>query len=449
MEQHNAMGKASIPGLILKMSLPMMLSLATNSLFFLVDSIFVSHLNEQALTALSLATPVTGISTALGTGVAIGFNAAVSKALGERDEEKTRNSVSAAFFLALCSWGILALIGLFGSRAYFEWQSGGDPVVAAYGESYPRIYMLLSVGQMFQWVLDRCLISAGHSTLFLFSLAFASLVNLVLDPILIFGLLGFPALGTAGSAIATVAGQTSGALFCAWLNRRWNRSIRLKISLHIRWDRVKEILRVGVPTTLMLTAVSVSGILLNLILTGFSSTAVAVYGACGKIQGVALIPVNGITMSLVPIAAYNYGARCRERAEQTVRWSVIESILFMGAMLTVLMIFPRQILSMFNASENMLGLGIPALRMMGLGYFVSVYCLVASSAFQAFGKGNYSMVLTTLRQAVLPLLLVVLLSRTGNLTLLWLAFPLAELVAVPCAMALLRRLKREVISKIA
>lgn len=443
------MGRASIPGLILKMSLPMMLSLATNSLFFLVDSIFVSHLNEQALTALSLATPVTGISTALGTGVAIGFNAAVSKALGERDEEKTRSTVSAAFFLAFCSWVILALIGLFGSRAYFAWQSGGDKVIAAYGESYLRIYMLFSIGQMFQWVVDRCLISAGHSTLFLCSLAFASLINLVLDPILIFGWFGLPALGTTGSAIATVTGQTGGALFCAWLNRRWNRSIRLKISLHIRWDRVKEILRVGIPTTLMLTAVSVSGILLNLVLTGFSSTAVAVYGACGKIQGMALIPVNGITMSLVPIAAYNYGARHRDRAEMTVRWSVIESMLFMGAMLAVLMLFPRQILSLFNASENMLSLGVPALRLTGLGYFISVYCLVASSSFQAFGKGNYSMVLTMLRQAILPLLLVLLLSRTGKLTLLWLAFPLAELVAVPCAMALLGKLKKDVISKIA
>lgn len=442
------MGTAPVASLLLKMSLPMMLSLATNSLFFFVDSIFVSRLNEQALTALSLAVPLTTLGNALGSGVAIGFNAAVSKALGEKDEQKVRNTVSAAFFLALCSYIILALIGIFGSRPYFLWQSGGDEVITQYGVRYLRIFMIFSIGQMFQWVVDRCLISAGRSTLFLYSLAFASAINLILDPILIFGWFGLPALDTAGSAIATVAGQTGGAIFCAWLNLRWNKSIPLNLSLHVHWDCVTEILRVGIPTALMQGAVAAAGVLMNLVLAGFSTTAVAIYGICNRIQGLALISINAITMSLVPIAAYNYGARRRNRIQQSIRWSVIQSLAFMGATLVVLELFPGQILGLFDASETMLALGAPAIRLISLGYFISVFCLVFSSTFQAFGKGNYSMLLTLMRQAALPLLFVFLFSRTGSLTLVWLAFPLAELLAIPFSFPFMSRIQKNIIAKV-
>lgn len=444
----NPMGSASIPLLLWKMSIPMMLSLMVCSLYNVVDSIFVSRLSEQALTALSLAAPVQAMMAALGSGIAVGLNAAVSKALGEKNRQKVRESASASMFLALCAYLLIAVACLLFTESYFRWQSGGNEEIAAYGRSYLRICMLFSFGQMAQWVFDRCLMATGRSSLFLVSLASASIINLILDPILIFGWGAIPALGTSGAAIATVLGQIFGACLGAWLNLKWNREIPLHFTLHVRIAALRDILRVGIPTALMQAVVALTNILMNMVLQAFSSTAVAIYGICSRIHGLAIIAPNGFNFSLVPIAAYNYGARRRDRIYAALRWAIVDALILMGVVLLILMLFPAGILGLFHASEHMLRIGVPALRLIGLSYFLSVFCLAYASLFQALGNGNYSMILTLLRQAILPLGFALLFSQSGNILLVWASFPLAELLGIPCALPLFRRIRRDILDQL-
>ena len=430
----NIMGTQKVSKLVLTTGIPLMLSLLINSLYNFVDSVFVSRVAEDALTALSLAAPVQFMVSALGLGNAVGLNAAISRALGEGRRDKVKKTASAAIFLAVCAWALISVACLVGIRWYFEWQSGGNAVIAQYGRDYLSICMLFSLGQMGQWVFDRFVISSGKSHLFLFTLSAASITNLILDPVFIFAL----GMGTRGAAIATVIGQFVGLFAGITINRRWNKEIEFSFTLRPDWQSVKTILRVGIPSTLVQVLTSFVTVAMNSILLAFSSTAVAVYGVCSRMMGVCTVGVHGIDNGLIPIVAYNYGARKPDRVRESLRWAMGYSALFFLPFLLVLELAPNWVLRLFNASEHMMDIGIPAVRVLALAWAVSIPNLVIAAALQGLSQPRQSMVLTLLRQAILPVLLALVFKGFGNLNLIWLAFVLAEAIGIPAAMMLWR-----------
>ena len=430
----NSMGTQKISRLVLTTGIPLMLSLLINSLYNFVDSVFVSRVAEDALTALSLAAPVQMMVSALGLGNAVGLNAAISRALGEGRPDKVKKTASAAIFLAVCAWVLISVACLLGVRWYFEWQSGGNAAIARYGRDYLSICMLFSLGQMGQWVFDRFVIASGKSHLFLFTLSAASITNLILDPVFIFAF----GMGTRGAAIATVIGQFMGLFAGVYINRRWNKEIEFSFTLRPDWQSVRTILRVGIPSTLVQVLTSFVTVAMNSILLAFSSTAVAVYGVCSRMMNLCTVGVHGIDNGLIPIVAYNYGARKPDRARESLRWAMGYSALFFLPFLLVLEFAPSWVLRLFNASQHMMGIGVPAVRILALAWIISIPNLVIAAALQGLSQPRQSMVLTLLRQAILPVLLALVFRHFGNLNLIWLAFVLAEAIGIPAAMMLWR-----------
>ena len=395
--KENIMGTEKINKLVITTGIPLMFSLLINSLYNLVDSVFVSRISEDALTALSLAGPVQLIVSSLGLGNAVGLNAVISKALGEKRPDKVKNAANAAIFIAVCCWIINVIICLLFVRLYYDWQAGGNETIARYGRQYLTICMIFSFGQMGQWVFDRFVIASGKSSLFIFTLSAASITNLILDPIFIFGMFGLPRLETTGAAIATVIGQCVGLLAGIVINKRWNKEIP------------------------------------------FSSTAVAVYGVCARMQNVVTVGVHGIDNGLIPIVAYNYGAGKRSRISDSVKWAVIYGVALFIVFFMILELFPMQMLSLFDASEHMMKIGVPAIRILATAYLISIPSLVLAAALQGLSQGTRSMYITMLRQAMLPLAFAFVLSRTKQISLVWTAFIMAELLVIPVALALWKK----------
>lgn len=437
--KENSMGTARMGRLVLTTGIPLMLSLLINSLYNFVDSVFVSRVSEEALTALSLAAPLQVLVSALGLGNAVGLNAVISKALGNKRPDLVRKAADASIFIALCSWVILAVLCLFLVRPYFDWQSGGNETIARYGRDYLTVCMLFSLGQMGQWVFDRFVIASGRSSLFLFTLSAASLTNLILDPILIFGWFGLPRLETLGAALATVIGQTVGMLAGIFINRRWNREIPFGFTLRPDGQSIKAILKVGVPSTLVQVLTSFVSVLMNTILLAFSASAVAVYGICTRIYGVVSVGVHGIDNGLIPIVAYNYGAGKKERISQALKWALADSVLLFLAFFAVLEFAPALVLQLFDASDHMLQIGIPALRILAVAWLAGIPALVVTAGLQGLSLGGASMVLTLTRQAVLPVVFALVLQFFGNLDLIWVGFILAESAGIPLALFLWKR----------
>lgn len=419
------MGTASVPKLLIQLSIPSILAILANNFYNIVDSIFVAQLNEQALTALSIAAPIQMLMAALGAGLAVGLNAVVSRGLGEQNPQKVRSAAASAIFIALCSYLLICLAQLLILEPFFTWQTQ-DAQIREYGITYLRICMLFSFGCMLQWVFDRLLIATGKTSLFMIALVSASVTNLILDPIFIFGWLGIPAMGIAGAAWATVIGQILGAAVSLLLNLFRNREIPLSFTFKPNGHSVAQILAVGIPTAVTQAMTSVAGMLVNLVLIGYSATAVAAYGICLKIQNMFLVVPTGINLALIPVVAYNHGAEKPERQKAAFRWGMIFSLGFMALAILVLELFPEQFLLLFNASPQMLEIGSTALRILAISMMLSVYALILGAVLQALGKGFSSMILTVARQVVFILPLLFLLRNTATLSVLWLAFPLAE-----------------------
>ena len=435
----NPMGTERVPRLVLRTGVPLMISLLINSLYNFVASVFVSRISEEALTALSLAAPVQILMSAMGLGIAVGLNAVISKALGEGNREKVKKTASAALVLAFLAWILVAVLEVSAMRPYFGWQSGGNGTIMGYGIPYLRICMLGSLGMMGQWVFDRFVMASGKSSLFLFTLSAASITNLILDPILIFGYFGIPAMGTAGAALATIIGQWVGCFAGYVINCRWNREIPIHFTVKADKGCMAAILKVGIPSTLVQAVSSVLAIYVNSVLMVITPTAVAVYGACVKIQGLVTVGVNGMGSGLIPIVAYNYGAKKPKRIYQGCRWAMLYSVVFYGIFFLIMEVYPEWVLLLFDASQEMLFIGVTALRIMAVSYLLSNICLTYSAAFQGLGLGVQSMLLTLGRQVALPVVFIAVLSHFGNLTLIWLAFVLAEVVVIPAGILLWKK----------
>lgn len=431
--------------LLLGMAVPMMLSMLVQALYNVVDSIFVSRISEDALTAVSLAFPVQNLLIAVGVGTGVGVNALLSRSLGEKNRELVGKAAHNGIILMFFSAIACALFGIFGSHWFFTTQTD-NPVLIDYGTKYLSIVMTFSFGLFGQFITERLLQATGRTTLSMYTQLVGAVINLILDPILIFGWFGLPAMGITGAAVATVTGQILSALFGVWLNIKKNPDIQLSFhELVPDFAVIKKIYSVGVPSIVMGSIGSVMTYGLNQILMGFSSTATAVFGVYFKLQSFIFMPVFGLNNGMVPIIAYNFGAKKKERMLRTMKLAVMYAvgILFVGFL--IMQIFPAQLFGLFDASEDMLSIGVPALRIISTHFVLAGFCIIAGSVFQALGNGILSMLVSIARQLVVLLPAAYLLSLTGKLNVIWLAFPIAELMSVVLSGVFLYRIYRKVI----
>ena len=445
----NKMGTEEIRKLLIKMSLPLMISLLISNLYNLIDSMYVSSLGESALSAVSLSAPIMMMMAAFGSGNAIGLNAVLSKALGEKNNDKVKKAIRTALFLALASYIVIVTSRLIIVEPYFNSQTN-DAEIIRQGTEYLNTVMFLAFGAMFQWVLERLLISTGKTKLFMITLSSGAIINIILDPVFIFGLpaLGIPALGVRGAAVATVFGQTFSASLALYFNYKFNKDLDMKFSIIPDWHTFIEMLKTGIPTAFMQGFVSVVTMGVNMILISFSTTAVAIYGVVLKVLNMILIMPHGMGLGVIPVVAYNYGAKKRSRVKEAIKFSVIFSIVVGTIGMIILNIIPALILNMFNPTEEMQSIGITAIRILSVTIPLGGISIVLSSFFQGLGLARYSMYLSLARQIILLMPIVFLLSLTEVLPLVWLGFPIAEGLAIIIGYMLYKRSNREVISKI-
>ncbi len=438
----NPMAVRPMGSLLLRMSVPMMLSMLVQALYNVVDSVFVAQLSENALTAVSLAFPAQNLMIAVGVGTGVGVNALLSKSLGEGNHERASGTAMNAVFLAACSYAVFALLGALCSRAFFQSQTDIAEIVDM-GEDYLRVCMVGSFGLFAQVTYEKLLTSTGRTFYSMITQAAGAITNIVLDPILIFGLLGAPAMGVTGAAVATVAGQCVGALLGVIFNARKN------VELKMRWRAFRpnpfligRIYAVGVPSIIMSSIGSVMTFGMNRILIAFSSTAAAVFGVYFKLQSFVFMPVFGLNNGMVPIVAFNFGARRPDRIDQAIRLSARYAVIIMCIGMAIFEIWPQTLLALFNASENMYGIGVPALRIICVHFALAGFSVVASAVFQALGHGLLSLIVSAARQLVVLLPVAFILARIGGLHAVWWAFPVAEIVSVILCACFLRRVYR-------
>lgn len=441
------MGVMPISKLLISMSIPMIASMLVQALYNIVDSIFVSQISENALTAVSLAFPVQNLMIAFGAGTGTGVNALLSKSLGEKNFDRANKAAVNGIFLFFLTFIAFSIFGILGSRAFFRSQTNILEIVD-YGTDYLFICTTFSLPLFGQIIFERLLQSTGKTFYAMISQTTGAIVNIILDPIMIFGLLGFPALGVKGAAIATVIGQTSGMLVAIWFNLRKNHEIRIifrkfKPNLEI----IKKIYAVGIPSTLMISIGSIMNYFLNRILLSFTETATAVFGVYFRLQSFVFMPVFGLNHGIIPIVAYNFGARKKERIIKAVRLGMIYAVCIMFAGLVLLQLLPNEMLMLFNATENMLFIGIPALRTISLSFIFAGFCVVAGGVFQALGNGVLSLIVSIIRQLVVLLPTAYLLSLTGSVNSVWWAFPISEIASFVFSVIFLRRVyKRQIVN---
>ena len=437
--RENKMGTMPVGKLLTGMALPMMASMLFQALYNVVDSIYVAQLGQDALNAVSLALPLQNLMIAVGGGLGVGMNALLSRSLGEKKYENADRAANTTIFLAIMASVIFALIGVFLSRPFFALQTTNENIIN-YGVDYTSICLGVSFGIFLQFTAERMLQATGRTVLSMCTQVLGAVINMVLDPILIFGLCGAPRLEVAGAAIATVAGQIVAACVGLILNKKLNDDVHLRIS-HIRWHgwTVKEIFRVGFPSMLMMSVGSVTTFTMNKILLGFSEAATAVYGAYFKLQNFIFMPVFGLNNACVPIVSYNYGAARLDRLKEAIKRTIITAMSIMAVGAALFILIPGVLLGFFNPSAEMLAIGVPALRVIGGHFILAGFCIIAGSVCQAIGNPFYSLIISVGRQIVVLLPVAWLMSLTGNLLLVWLAFPIAEGMSLILSGFFLRR----------
>ena len=436
--RENKMGTMPENKLLLSMAVPMMISMLVQALYNIVDSIFVSRICEDALTAVSMAFPWQNIVIAIAVGFGVGINALLSRALGQKNAERVNQVAINGLLLALLSYLLVLVAGLIGIRAYMRTQTDIETIVN-YGITYLNICILCSFGVFIEITFERFLQATGRTIYSMITQLAGALTNIILDPILIFGLLGFPKLGIAGAAWATVIGQCVGAVVAVTLNHFKNPEVHLRLR-HIRPNGrlMGEITAISIPSIIMSCISSLTCFVMNMILIAYSSTAVAVFGVYFKLQSFVFMPVFGLNNGMVPIIAYNYGAQKPDRIHKTIRLGMAYAVAIMAVGLLVFQLIPKQLLLMFDASDAMLGIGAPALRIMSLAFVFAGVGIASSSACQAFGYSVYSMLISIARQIVVLIPAAYLLSLTGVLRSIWFAFPIAEIVSLFLSLFFLR-----------
>ncbi len=441
------MGEMPEGKLLLTLAIPMMLSMLVQALYNIVDSIYVSRVSEDCLSALSLAFPAQNIMIGLGTGTGVGVSTLVSRALGSRDERLASRTAGTAVALGVVCWVLMALFGIFGADWFIRSQTDIESI-RSYTDSYLRI---VTIGSLFVYqeiTVERLLQSTGQTTLSMWTQMVGAVTNIILDPFFIYGWCGLPAMGTAGAAIATVIGQAMGTAVGFIFHFKKNRELPIHLrDIRLPWPIVRDIYRIGFPSILMVAIGSVTNYLMNIILIGFTSTAVAVYGAYFKIQSFFFMPVFGLNNGIIPIIGYNYGARKKERIYRTIRYGVIYASCFMLLGVACFQLIPQVLLGIFSPSETMLAIGVPALRRISLSFLLAGFCIVAGSACQALDKSMFSFFVSVLRQVVALIPAAWLLSLTGDVNNVWWCFPIAELMSLAASIFFLRKALKDMEKK--
>lgn len=426
----NKMGTMDVKKLLINMSVPMMISMLVQALYNVVDSIFVARIDENALTSLSLVFPMQTLMIAVATGTGVGINAMLSKRLGERRFQEANKVANMSIALAVIEYLVFMLIGAFFSHTFFAIQTDSETIVS-YGSTYMTICMVCAFGMFGQMCMERLLQATGRTIWSMITQLVGAIINLVLDPILIFGLFGAPKLGIAGAAIATVTGQICAMIVAVILNLKVNKEITFRVrEIRLIPSYVKEVFRVGVPAILMQSIGSLMVFLMNKILLGFGPTAAAVFGVYFKLQSFVFMPIFGLNNGLIPIVAYNYGAGSKDRIKKAMKYAMIYAVSIMMLGLVLAETIPGALLKMFDASDNMLSIGIPAMRIICISFCFAGFAIVASGVFQGLGKSIYSLFVSVARQLFVLIPVAFLFSLTGQLNLVWLSFPIAEIASV-------------------
>ena len=430
------------------MSLPMMASMLVQALYNIVDSIFVARISENALTAVSLAFPLQTLMIALGGGTGVGVNALLSKALGEKDYKLVNKVANNGVFLSVVNALIFVLVGVFAVKPFYLSQTI-DTEIVAYGVEYLSIVCCCSIGIYTQFIFEKLLQSTGNTFYTMITQATGAIINLILDPILIFGLFGLPELGVAGAAIATVAGQIVAGILAIVINEKKNHEVNVSLKgFKPCGNTIKRIYIVGVPSIIMQSIGSIMVYGMNKILMAFSSTAAAVFGIYFKLQSFIFMPIFGLNNGMVPIIAYNYGARHRKRMTKTIKLSVAYAVTIMAIGTLVFQLIPDKLFMLFDASEHMLSMGVPALRIISLHFIIAGFCIVAGSVFQALGNAVYSMINSICRQLVVLLPAAYILARIGGVNYVWWSFPIAELMSLIMSVIFMIKIYKDIISKV-
>lgn len=438
--KENKMGVMPVNKLLLSMSIPMVISMLVQALYNIVDSMFVARISENALTAVSLAFPIQNLMIAVAVGTGVGINALLSKSLGERKFQLADQVATNGLFLAAFSYAAFALFGIFGSRFFFMTQTN-DMEIVEYGTVYLQICCICSFGMFFQMTLEKLLQSTGRTFYTMITQGTGAVINIIFDPIMIFGYFGFPKMGVAGAAAATVFGQIVAAFLALFMNLKKNTELHFtKENFRLSGRVVKRIYGVGFPSIIMNSLSSVMTFGMNQILIAYSSTATAVFGVYFKLQSFVFMPIFGINNGMVPIVSYNYGARKEKRIVRTIQLSVCYAVGIMLLGLLAFWIFPVQLLGIFKASETMLAIGVPALRLISVSFLFAGFNIITLSVCQALGHGILSLTVSVVRQLLVLLPAAFLLSKLGGLSAVWFAFPLAEFVALLMCLAFMRRI---------
>lgn len=436
MEQHtakeNKMGVMQEGKLLLNMSLPMMVSMLVQAMYNIVDSIFVAKISEDALTAVSLAFPLQSLMIAVGAGTGVGVNALISRGLGEKKRDRVDAVAANGIFIYALSYLAIAVLGFTAVRPFYNMQVGaGQENIMELGVTYLSIAMIFSFGLFGQFVFERILQATGRTLFTMISQMTGAIINIIMDPILIFGLLGFPKLGIAGAAIATVMGQIIAAIIACVYNLKKNTDVTISFKgFRPNGEIIKDIYIIGIPSIVMQSIGSIMTTGMNLILMGISSTAAAVFGVYFKLQSFFFMPVFGLNNGLIPILSYNYGARNKKRMMNTLKYGYLIAFLFMLVGFVVFMLIPDRLLLLFDASETMLAIGIPALRKIAVHFLIAWFCIVSGTLFQAVGNAVYSMYVSVARQLVVLLPVAYVLAKIGELSLIWWCFPIAEMMSL-------------------
>ena len=447
--KENKMGVVPVKTLIISMSLPMMISMLVQALYNVVDSIFVAQVSKDALAAVTYAFPMQNLMIAVGSGTGVGINALLSRSLGEKRFDRSNAAANNGLLLTRINALVFLAIGLFGAGPFIRSQVS-NPQIVEYGTTYLSICSCFSFGIFFQMTFERLLQSTGLTIYSMISQGTGAVINIIFDPILIFGYFGFPKLGVAGAAYATVLGQIVAATIGMILNLKFNKEIQFSIKGIFTpvGDVIKRIYIVGVPSILMMSIGSVMTYMMNQILSTFSTIATTVFGAYFKLQSFFFMPIFGLNNGLIPVLAYNYGARKKERIREALGFAMKLAVSIMLVGLVSFQIVPKILLGFFKPDDEMLRIGVPALRIISLSFPMAGACIAMGSVFQAFSKSIYSLVVSIGRQLVALIPAAWLLSKTGVVTNVWWAFLIAEGVSLILSLFFFRKVHRDIIDKL-
>lgn len=443
LEGENIMRSAPVGKLLFTMAWPLMVSMLVQACYNIVDSLYVSNVGQEAVTALGLSFPVQNMLIGFASGIAVGVNALLSKSLGENNRERASQTAGTGIVLALMGTAVFMLFGFFGARPFFEMQSSVEKTVNG-GSAYVAICCIFSLGVFVEILGERLLQASGKTIYTLFTQGTGAIINIVLDPFFIFGWGFFPKMGIAGAAVATVIGQWVAAILAIFFNLKFNRDITFSLK-YLRFHKYTTgpILAVGIPSTVMMAIGSVMNFGMNLIFQSFEEAATAVFGLYYKIQSIFFMPVFGLNNATISIVAYNYGARQPERIKKTLKLSVLAIACFMLAGLAVLESIPGTLMDMFHSNEQMRRMGIYALRIVALSFPLASVGIGLGASFQALGNGIYSTITSLSRQLIVLLPAAWLLSLSGDVNLVWWAFPIAEIVSLVVTLVLFGRIYRQ------